>query len=239
MAGLRLPVLRYEIMMPDRGAPTSDGKPPTPSNFIAFPEKGEILQKLRSIEGYRPAIEPLCEQISERLALKAYDRSAFVFILIEMVYEIEEETGEDFDVLLPRAVLALSGDIHLAATASDAFQEIKEAIQPSEKADASRGDAESEDVPELPSTPDLLTPRASVNEVQLVLMTDLQFVGKRLSDLGLSARMLIEMALSHPSHDNVRWSLQEISSLRAELRCFEELLSESEERILESAGVLE
>lgn len=214
-------------------------EPDPTSNFIAFPDRGEILQKLRSIEGYQSAIEPLFAQIADRLAVKAYDRSAFVFILIEMVYELEEESGQDFDVLLPRAVLALSGDIHLAATASDAFQEIKEAIGPSTAAGADRDDAEPPPVTELPSTPDLLAPRTSVNEVQLVLMTDLQSVGKRVSDLGLSTRMLVEMALSHPSHDNVRWSLQEISSLRAELRCFEELLSESEERILEAAGVLD
>ncbi|MCP4662884.1 MAG: hypothetical protein GY856_46425 [bacterium] len=218
---------------------TQPSEPDASSNFIAFPDKGEMLQKLRSVEGYRPAIEPLFVKVSDRLALKAYDRSAFVFILIEMVYELEEESGEDFDVLLPRAVLALSGDIHLAATAADAFQEIKEAIQPSEKADASPADAEPEPATELPSTPDLLAARTSVNEVQLVLMTDLQSVGKRVSDLGMSTRMLVEMALSHPSHDNVRWSLQEISSMRAELRCFEELLSESEERILEAAGVLD
>ena len=69
-------------------------------------------------------------------------------------------------------------------------------------------------------------------------MIELQKVQKQVVDLGLSARMSIDMTLSRPTPEGVSHALREISALRGTLRRFETLLTESQERILEQIGVL-
>ena len=70
-------------------------------------------------------------------------------------------------------------------------------------------------------------------------MVDLQLAQKRITDLGLSTRMALEMTLVRPDRTSVRQTLTKVHSLRTALRHFEELLGQSEDRILESIGVLE
>ncbi len=105
------------------------------STFVEFPDKDEILARLRAIDIYEPLFDPLFELISERLSLKAYDRSAFVFILIELIYEFEEPTDRNFNELLSSAVLTLTDDADLVKAALDAFQEIKVTLEPENPAD--------------------------------------------------------------------------------------------------------
>jgi hypothetical protein len=256
------------------------------STFVEFPDKDEILARLRAIDIYEPLFDPLFELMSERLALKAYDRSAFVFILIELIYEFEEPAERNFNELLSSAVMTLTDDADLVKAALDAFQEIKVTLEPAPPApslglpeppedeeerflDPSIDDTVELQVPVDMTTDDLTGVVAEVRaearaEAQLregggfdpepvphhrrratddisdeKLMADLQNVQKRIQDLGLSARVLIEITLSRPHGGNVSRAWREVSALRSALRRFESLLSRSEERILEAGGVLE
>jgi len=100
------------------------------STFVEFPDKDEILARLRATDIYEPLFDSLFELIADRLAAKAYDRSAFVFILIELIYEFEEPAGRNFNELLSAAVLTLTDDADLVKAALDAFQEIKVTLEP-------------------------------------------------------------------------------------------------------------
>src|SRR4051794_11163554 len=98
------------------------------SDFIDFPAKPEIVQRLRGVDE-SPGLLPLYETIGERLASRTYERSASAFILIEMLYDFEETAGGDMSYLLPRSVFTLTGDRDLALSALGAFNEIKDAIK--------------------------------------------------------------------------------------------------------------
>lgn len=191
-------------------------------SFIHFPPHGEILARLRAIESLLAELSPLFDPLAQRLGDKAYDRFAFVFILIEMIYELEESCGGNFRALLARLVLALTDDVELTRTALGAFEEIRQTLEP---APAAEQEAAAMSDPEKVPDEDL--------------MLDLMRAQKDVTDAGLSTRVSIELALSRPSRRAVGQSLREISALRGRLRHFEELLRGSEERILESIGVLE
>lgn len=197
------------------------------SGFVRFPSRAEILESLRAIPSYGLDLEPLLQKIADRLAARAYDPSAFVFILIEMLYELEEVSGSDLSSLLPELVLGLTHDAELASSALDTFAEIKQSLDPEEEAANDVG----RDTQPLP------VPSVDGSEEE-ELMLDLQRAQKRVTDLGLSTRVSIELALTRPSREGVGGTLREISTLRSALRRFEELLLESEERILEAIGVL-
>lgn len=235
------------------------------STFVEFPDKDEILARLRATDIYEPLFDSLFELISDRLAEKAYDRSAFVFILIELIYEFEEPAGRNFNELLSAAVLTLTDDVDLVKAALDAFQEIKVTLEPElpaepelpveelpepsvddtmemevpvrleDAGEAAAGATEEDEAENEPVPARLAAARAADKS----LMDDLQNVQKEIQDLGLSTRVLIEMALSRPDAGNVSRVWREISAMRSALRRFEELLSDSEERILEAGGVLE
>jgi hypothetical protein len=229
--------------MPTQQAPTS--------TFVNFPGMDEVLCQLRATEGAGREHEPLFRLVGERLALKTYDRSAFVFILIELVYEFEEIAGHDLSDLLSRMVRALTDDPELAESGLDAYEEIKASLEPN-----AEGDDELEPAPpvEDPSADDTAVrflddapaPAAVGPHVpaargpdQERLMIELQEAQKQVADLGLSARMSIDMSLSRPSREGVSHSLREIAALRSILRDFEALLGAAETRILEEIGVLD
>ncbi len=231
----------------------------TMSTFVRFPENEEVLESLRAMEGHGRELEPLFRLVADRLAHKTYDRSAFVFILIELIYEFKGIYGGPLGELLSRSVLALTDDPELADSALEAYREIKETLEPGEPepTEASEDDTQSsmpdeegaESVideefleeafpapPPEPLVPD--APRAKSPE-QEELMLALQEAQKKLADLGLSTRMAIDLTLSRPTRENVSHTLREIESLCSTLRGFEALLAESRELILEEFGVLE
>ena len=70
-------------------------------------------------------------------------------------------------------------------------------------------------------------------------MLELQQAQKRVADLGLTTRASIEQTLARPNKSTVSPTLRQISKLRSYLLQFEELLRESEQKILQSIGVLE
>lgn len=201
------------------------------SSFVAFGPRDEILRGLRSIDIYTPAFDPLFDPIVDRIAGHTYDRSAFVFILLELVYDFEGLVS-DFGDLLGRLVFSLTEDLDLVSEALDAFEEIRQTLEP--------GNGMNE--PERKAPPSLLS--GSEIDPALVrstdrerLMTELQLAQKRVLDFGLRTRLSIEVALSRPTRDNVGLTLREISELRSNLLHFEALLRGSEERILEAIGV--
>ncbi|MEM9558207.1 MAG: hypothetical protein AAGC60_28370 [Acidobacteriota bacterium] len=198
------------------------------NTFVEFDDRESILRHLRSIEVYESGMEPMFCQVAERVADKAYDRSAFVFILLEAIYEYEEDTVGLGD-LLGRMVFCLTRDLDLVGMALDAFEEIRETLEP-------EIDAASEDPP--PPLPVLEEEAWEPGAEHEYLMLELQLAQKRVIDLGLATRASIEMSLARPSGGNVRQTLREISIMRSNLLRFEQLLRESEEQILEAMGVL-
>ncbi len=238
-------------------------------NFVRFTDREDIFEALCKTESYDPDFEPLYALAAERLAHKAYDSSAFVFILIELIYEFEVE-AQTFSRLLSEFVLSLTDDIYLAASALDAYQEVRATLevevpemdeakvpepatstQPAEDEpgeDAVDPDAvitrviptrkDSTPAEDEPSPSPQAPPPAADSDPES-LMVDLQLAQKRITDLGLSTRMALEMTLVRPDRNSVRQTLTKVHSLRTALRHFEELLGQSEDRILESIGVLE
>lgn len=201
------------------------------SGYVALGQKGDVLSRLRGIEYYTEEFDPLFIPITERLANRAYDRSAFVFILLELVYDFEGLVS-DFGDLLGRLVFALTGDLDLVSEALDAFDEIRQTLEPNAMAESSKSP--------LVSTAANLDPKRAVDEADRErLMTELQHAQKRIIDFGLRTRLSIEMALSRPTRDNVGLTLREIAELRSGLLHFESLLRGSEERILEAIGLLD
>ena len=227
------------------------------SNFVRFPERVDILEKLCSIESYAPDYEPLFALAAERLANKAYDRSAFVFILIELIYEFEV-TDREFSKLLSESVLALTDDIYLAASALDAYQEVKATLAPMEEPSKETADAEVQEpaesqasAPEAAREPaqepamssnEAGAPReggVEVAELSERLMLELQRAQKQVSDLGFDTRMAIEMTLGRPNREAVRTTLHRIAALRQGLRSFEENLQQAEQEILRRIGLFD
>jgi hypothetical protein len=199
------------------------------SDFIDFPTKEVIVERLLAVDE-SPRLVALYETIGERLAAKTYERSASAFILIEMLYDFEEVVGSDMSYLLPRSIYTLTGDRDLALSARGAFNEIKDAIvlqAPPPQA--------TEPAP-LPAPPAPVAPPELTETDHM--MHKLQYAQKSLSDLGLTTRVSIDMAMRRPSRERVSRTLQDIASLRAVMRRFEELLSQAELQVLEAAGVL-
>ena len=125
----------------------------TESTFVSFPDRDGVLDKLRAMDGSKPEHEPLFRLAAERLAHKAYDRSAFVFILIELIYEFKEIYGGPMTDLLARSVLALTRDSELAQSALDAYVEINASLEGEveEKAAGEAGPETETDSPETDS----------------------------------------------------------------------------------------
>ena len=198
--------------------------------FIEFPDRLGVLHRLRSIEVYEVGMEPLFQLVADRLENQAYDRSAFVFILLELIYELDLDTIT-FSDMLGRLVFALTKDLELVGEALEAFAEIQQTLElgPDVAEEESPGDPWSAEEDEKIWRTDSDHER---------LMLELQQTQKHTLDWGLGARLSIEMALARPSRQNVRQSLRDISQLRRALTRFEELLRESEERLLEAIGVL-
>lgn len=239
-------------------------------SFVRFTDREDIFEALCKTESYTPDHEPLYALTAERLANKAYDSSAFVFILIELIYEFEI-SYQMFSRLLSEFVMALTDDIYLAASALDAYQEVRTTLEFASDSQASSSSQERDPSaaqspepypgessgPEVEATTQVVQTRSSVptsekkrdapakapnsagDLEQERLMVNLQLAQKKISDLGLSTRMALEMALARPDRDSVRQTLTKVHALRTAVRHFEELLSQSEDRILETIGILE
>jgi hypothetical protein len=203
------------------------------SDFIDFPNKEVIVERLRGVDE-SPVLLPLYETIGDRLASRTYERSASAFILIEMLYDFEETAGADMSYLLPRSVFMLTGDRDLALSALGAFNEIKDAIKLQAAPTPEPPAAAPPPLP-APAAPPLAPPEPSDMDR---MMSRLQIAQKALADLGLTARVSVDLAMRRPTRDRVSRTLQDIASLRAALRRFEELLSQAELQVLEAAGVL-
>jgi hypothetical protein len=211
------------------GSPTESSLPI--SDFIDFPPKEVIVERLLAVDE-SPRLMGLYETIGERLSAKTYERSASAFILIEMLYDFEEVVGRDMSYLLPRSIFTLTGDRDLALSALGAFNEIKDAIVL--QAPAAQ---KTEPAPlPAPPTPPPAPPQKPTGHDQM--MHKLQYAQKAVSDLGLTTRVSIDLAMRRPSRERVSRTLQDIASLRAVMRRFEELLSQAELQVLEAAGVL-
>jgi hypothetical protein len=234
-------------------SPSSESPLPI-SDFIDFPPKEVIVERLLAVDE-SPRLLTLYETIGDRLAAKTYERSASAFILIEMLYDFEETVGGDMSYLLPRSIFTLTGDRDLALSALGAFNEIKDAIvlqaapaaapparEPAPApaptpAPAGPATAKAPAPAAAPSLAPAPAPPKAPNETDQ-MMHKLQFAQKALSDLGLSTRVSIDLAMRRPSRDRLSRTLQDIASLRAAMRHFEELLSQAELEVLEAAGVL-
>ncbi len=204
--------------------------------FIEFPDRLGVLHRLRSIEVYEVGMEPLFQLVADRLENQAYDRSAFVFILLELIYELDLDTIT-FSDMLGRLVFALTKDLELVGEALEAFAEIQQTLELKPDAEANGGSGE----PEVEVDPWSTSEHEKIWQTTVDherLMLELQQTQKHTLDWGLGARLSIEMALARPSRQNVRQTLRDISKLRRALTRFEELLRESEERLLEAIGVL-
>lgn len=208
----------------------------TSTLFVDFPRSKEILEKLRAIEASEE-LEPLFVVISERLASRTYEASAFVFILIELIYEFEDTASSDLGYLLPKIILSLTGNTGLALTAVDAFTEIKDSFLDGSGDEADATSRRSRDAP--PATGDSLRAEpAPIPPEDEQRMTGLQVAQKRITDLGLMTRVSIEIAVRRPDRENVSRTLREIAHLRSALRTFEEHLIRSEQEVLRAAGIL-
>lgn len=202
------------------------------SSFVEFPDRRRLLDLLYAIEVYEHNMDPMFRLVADRLQGKAYDRSAFVFILLELIYEYEQD-AISFSDLLGHIVFALTEDLDLVGEALEAFEEVRETLEP----DADDNGAAPVEEP--------LPPPADATEVwdpvadQEQLMLELQQAQKRVADLGLTTRASIEQALARPNRASAGQTLRQISKLRAGLLQFEELLRESEQKILEGIGVLD
>ncbi|MEM1207052.1 MAG: hypothetical protein AAGN66_27710 [Acidobacteriota bacterium] len=192
------------------------------NTFVDFPGREALFHRLRAIEVYDTSMRDMFELVADRLAGKAYDRSAFVFILLELIYELDQD-AVSFGDLLGRMVFALTGDLDLVGEALDAFEEIRETLEP----EVGGGHP--------PAAPADWDPSSDHER----MMLELQSGQKRVLDLGLTTRASIEQALARPTRQHVGQTLREISSLRSSLLHFEELLRGAEERILEAIGVLD
>lgn len=104
----------------------------TVTDFIEFPPREAIVSSLREMEDSSAELEELYETIGDRLGDRTYERSASAFILIELVYDFEEGHDGEWSYILPQAIMTLTDDRDLALTALSAFNEIKDAIGPSE-----------------------------------------------------------------------------------------------------------
>jgi hypothetical protein len=99
------------------------------TEYIHFPTQQEIFHALRHHGGWQPVRAQLFETLSKRLARRTYDSAAFVFILMEIVYELEETHGQSLTSALQRCVLALTDDNALAQSAIDSFAEIRGSVE--------------------------------------------------------------------------------------------------------------
>lgn len=93
-------------------------------SYIAFPPKGTILSRLRTIEGGVDGRERLFELIAETLDSRTLDSAAFSFLLIELLHRHEDLVDEDLSTFLPKCILALTSDRELSQAARAAFDEL-------------------------------------------------------------------------------------------------------------------
>lgn len=98
------------------------------SDFIALPHKDEILAALRERAPAAAAREDLCETIAERLEGRTYDGAALTFILMEILYDHQEEGGAEVPDLLGACVVALTRNEELGRSATEAFGEIRDYV---------------------------------------------------------------------------------------------------------------
>jgi hypothetical protein len=224
------------------------------TEFLIFPENEKILQSLRSAGGASRERESLYGLIAERLAGRTYERTAFAFILMEVLYEWEEHEGRDLSNLLTRLVLALGQDQELAETTLDAYREIKDASPDHQDAISPELDellkiketvqstlfsraevSTSAPAAGAPSAPSSTTKGKGAG---VSAQETLQEAQKQLADRALAARVSIEMALHQTTQSRAAMALQDIIALRTAIRRFEELITTSEQQLLKNTGLI-
>lgn len=93
-------------------------------SYIAFPPKGTILSRLRTIDGSSAARDELYRLIAETLDSRTLDSAAFSFLLIELLHRHEKLVEEELATFLPKCILALTRDHELSQAARAAFVEL-------------------------------------------------------------------------------------------------------------------
>jgi len=100
------------------------------TSFLTFPSKDEVVARLRAVEEPSLPTENLFEEIGGRVGSRTLDAAGFTFVLMELIHEHEICWARDLGYLLPKAIVALTGDHDLARTAHHAFEEIKDTLSP-------------------------------------------------------------------------------------------------------------
>ena len=93
-------------------------------SYIAFPPKGAILSRLRTLDGDSAQRERLYDRIAETLDSRTLDGAALSFLLIELLHRHEELVEEELSTFLPKCILALTRDQELSQAARAAFVEL-------------------------------------------------------------------------------------------------------------------
>ena len=93
-------------------------------SYIAFPPKGTILSRLKTIDGDTGGRDRLYELIAETLDSRTLDSAAFSFLLFELLHRHEDLVDEDLSTFLPKCILALTRDQELSRAARAAFVEL-------------------------------------------------------------------------------------------------------------------
>lgn len=93
-------------------------------SYIAFPPKGVILSRLRTMDGDSPARSELYDIIAATLDSRTLDSASFSFLLIELLHRHESLVEEELSSFLPRCILALTRDRELSRAAREAFDEL-------------------------------------------------------------------------------------------------------------------
>lgn len=96
------------------------------SQYITFPPKPVLLERLRLLGDGSAARDELYQRIAERFAARTCEKAAFAFLLIETLHQNRHAVEEDLGEFLPRCILGLCGDEELARSARSAFRELKE-----------------------------------------------------------------------------------------------------------------
>lgn len=109
--------------MPDDGEHSS-----RMTRFLTLPAKDQVVARLRTVEEPSLPTENLFDEIGGRVGSRTLDGAGLTFVLMELIHEHEICWAHDLGYLLPKAIIALTGDHELARTAQRAFEEVKDVL---------------------------------------------------------------------------------------------------------------
>lgn len=96
--------------------------------LLTLPAKVQVVARLRAVEEPSLPTENLFDEIGGRLGSRTLDAAGLTFVLMELIHQHEIYWAHDLGYLLPKAIIALTGDHELARTAQRAFEEIKDVL---------------------------------------------------------------------------------------------------------------